>query len=70
MLTHALGENHLVENGIFLDPLLWAEPDDWFWIGGEWGAAFIVGCISWSRLHGRRLHRFVHQAPIGQEERR
>tara|TARA_A100001035_G_scaffold278941_1_gene278968 strand:+ start:519 stop:1244 length:726 start_codon:yes stop_codon:yes gene_type:complete len=45
MLTHALGENHLVENGIFLDPLLWAGPDDWFWIGGEWGAAFIVGAF-------------------------
>ena len=45
MLTHSIGENHLVDGGIFLDPLIWATPDDWFWIGGEWGAAFIVGAF-------------------------
>lgn len=45
ILTHSLSENHLVENGIFLDPLIWAGPGDWFWIGGEWGAAFIVGAF-------------------------
>jgi len=43
MFTHWIGENHIVNEGIFLDPLIWAGPSDWFWIGGEWGAAFIVG---------------------------
>tara|TARA_Y100000996_G_scaffold409162_1_gene389377 strand:- start:362 stop:931 length:570 start_codon:yes stop_codon:yes gene_type:complete len=43
VLTHALGTDQIVENGIFLDPLIGAEPGDWFWVGGEWGAAFIVG---------------------------
>ena len=60
MLTHALGENHLVENGIFLDPLLWAGPDDWFWIGGEWGAAFIVGAfLGFGRMVGDCTGSFI-----------
>ena len=45
MLTHSIGENHLVDGGILLDPLIWATPADWFWIGGEWGAAFIGGAF-------------------------
>ncbi len=45
MFTHSLGENQLVDNGIFLDPLIWAGPGDWFWAGGEWGAAFIMGAF-------------------------
>ena len=45
MFTHSLGENQLVDNGIFLDPLIWAGPGDWFWIGGEWGAAFVMGAL-------------------------
>ena len=45
MLTHSVGNDSLSHNGIFLDPLIWAEPDDWFWIGGEWGAAFTVGAF-------------------------
>ena len=45
MFTHWAGENHIVTEGVFLDPLIWAAPGDWFWIGGEWGAAFIVGAF-------------------------
>ncbi len=43
MFTHWVGGDNIVENGIFLDPLIWADSGDWFWIGGEWSAAFIVG---------------------------
>ena len=32
-------------NGIFLDPLIGAGTEDWFWIGGEWGAAFVLGAF-------------------------
>ena len=45
MFTHWAGESHIVTEGVFLDPLIWAAPGDWFWIGGEWGAAFIVGAF-------------------------
>ena len=27
----------------FIDPILTTDSTDWFWIGGEWGAAFILG---------------------------
>ena len=43
MFTHWVGGDNIVENGVFLDPLIWAGPGDWFWVGGEGGAAFIVG---------------------------
>jgi len=43
MFTHWVGGGNIVENGVFLDPLIWTDSSDWFWIGGEWGAAFIVG---------------------------
>ncbi len=29
----------------FIDPTSWASADDWFWIGGEWGAAFMMGFV-------------------------
>ena len=45
ILTHFLSENTIVSDGIFLDPLIWSSSDNWFWIGGEWGAAFIVGAL-------------------------
>lgn len=45
MLTHLIGENTVVVNGIFLDPLIGAGTEDWFWIGGEWGAAFVLGAF-------------------------
>ena len=45
MFTHWVSGASIVENGVFLDPLIGAESSDWFWIGGEWGAAFIVGSL-------------------------
>ena len=45
MFTHWAGGTPIVENGVFLDPLIGSESSDWFWIGGEWGAAFIVGFL-------------------------
>ena len=45
MFTHWLGENSIVQNGVFIDPLIGAGTGDWFWIGGEWGAAFVVGAF-------------------------
>jgi CDP-2,3-bis-(O-geranylgeranyl)-sn-glycerol synthase len=45
MFTHWVGENHLVENGIFLDPLMWADSGEWYWVGGEWGSAFVLGAF-------------------------
>ena len=46
LLTHHLwgGRNH-AESRPFIDPTLWATSDDWFWIGGEWGAAFTMGFV-------------------------
>ena len=45
MFTHWIGDNNLVQNVVFIDPLIWSDSSDWFWIGGEWGAAFIVGAF-------------------------
>ena len=45
MFTHWLGENNVVQNGVFIDPLIGASASDWFWVGGEWGAAFVVGAF-------------------------
>ena len=60
MFTHWVGENHIVENGVFLDPLIWAGPGDWFWIGGEWGAAFIVGvCLGFGCMFGDCAGSFI-----------
>ena len=27
----------------FVDPILLSDSSDWFWLGGEWGAAFVMG---------------------------
>jgi len=27
----------------FVDPTLFSDSSDWFWLGGEWGAAFVMG---------------------------
>jgi len=35
--------NTPASNTPFIDPLLFSEPSDWFWIGNEWGAAFVLG---------------------------
>ena len=45
MFTHSIGGENLSENGIFLDPLIWSDSSDWFWIGGEWGTAFVMGAF-------------------------
>ncbi|MBT4059741.1 MAG: CDP-archaeol synthase [Euryarchaeota archaeon] len=52
MLTHALAAgNGMYNSGPFLDPLgaYTSSSEDiqnsWFWIGGEWGASFIMGFI-------------------------
>ena len=45
LAERGVGEKSIVEDGIFLDPLIWASESDWFWIGGEWGAAFIFGAF-------------------------
>jgi CDP-2,3-bis-(O-geranylgeranyl)-sn-glycerol synthase len=44
MLTHYLWSGRLLPDARpFVDPTLLAGPDDWFWFGGEWGAAFAMG---------------------------
>ncbi|MEE3318966.1 MAG: CDP-archaeol synthase, partial [Candidatus Thermoplasmatota archaeon] len=43
-LTHHLWTERLLPDARpFVDPTLLAESDDWFWVGGEWGAAFAMG---------------------------
>ena len=44
MLTHHLWTERLLPDARpFVDPTLLAEAADWFWVGGEWGAAFAMG---------------------------
>lgn len=44
MLAHWLWDGDgMASDRPFIDPILTADPGDWFWIGGEWGAAFVVG---------------------------
>ena len=44
MLTHHLWSERLLPDARpFVDPTLLIEPDDWFWVGGEWGTAFAMG---------------------------
>ncbi|GIS49535.1 MAG: hypothetical protein Ct9H90mP23_2070 [Methanobacteriota archaeon] len=38
-----LGRKYPFLNRPFIDPLLISEPTDWFWIGNEWSAAFVLG---------------------------
>jgi|TARA_B110000881_G_C18520279_1_gene487221 CDP-2,3-bis-(O-geranylgeranyl)-sn-glycerol synthase len=51
MLTHAISSGNSIASAPFLDPLgtygvgSASIETAWFWIGGEWGAAFILGCI-------------------------
>ena len=60
MFTHWVGAKSVVEGGIFLDPLIWASESDWFWIGGEWSAAFIVGvCLGLGCMIGDCTGSFV-----------
>ena len=44
MATHHMWEGRSEPGSRpFIDPILWATPDDWFWFGNEWGAAFVMG---------------------------
>ena len=46
MLAHWLwGARTLPDGRPFVDPTLLTGPDDWFWVGGEWGAAFAMGFV-------------------------
>ena len=44
MLAHHMwSERTLPDARPFVDPTLLVGPDDWFWVGGEWGSAFAMG---------------------------
>jgi len=51
MLTHAIASGNHIGSAPFLDPLgtygssSAAIGEAWFWLGGEWGAAFVLGCV-------------------------
>ena len=51
ILTHLISKGNHVTSAPFLDPLgsygtsSSVITDSWFWIGGEWGSAFILGCV-------------------------
>ncbi|MDP6906535.1 MAG: CDP-archaeol synthase [Candidatus Thalassarchaeaceae archaeon] len=61
LFTHWIGSKNSVEgDSIFLDPLTWSETTSWFWIGGEWGAAFIVGaCLGFGCMIGDMGGSFI-----------
>ena len=44
MLAHHLWSDRVLPDARpFVDPAMLTSPDDWFWVGGEWGAAFVMG---------------------------
>ena len=44
LLVHILWQGRAAPAGRpFIDPVSWADAGDWFWIGGESGAAFLIG---------------------------
>ena len=51
ILTHAIASGHHIGSAPFLDPLgtygssSGVVDEAWFWLGGEWGAAFVMGCV-------------------------
>jgi len=45
MLTHALSLGSEDSDAPFIDPLTGVSSDAWFWVGGEWGAAFVLGSV-------------------------
>ena len=51
IMTHAISAGNHIGSAPFLDPLgtygssSGVVGDAWFWVGGEWGAAFILGCV-------------------------
>ena len=58
MIAHYIwGDNTPTSDRPFIDPLLTSDSSDWFWIGNEWIAAFVLGftlgfaCMSVSYTH-------------------
>ncbi len=46
ILAHSIWHAHEPPAHRFLlDPLVWANGSEWFYIGGEWGAAFLMGFV-------------------------
>ena len=46
MLEHAMWSgNSPSENDVFIDPLIFTYGNEWFFIGNEWGAAFVMGFV-------------------------
>ena len=44
MLAHHLWSDRVLPDARpFVDPAMLTSHDDWFWVGGEWGAAFVMG---------------------------
>ena len=44
MLAHyAWNSDYPPDARPFVDPTLFSDSSDWFWLGGEWGAAFVMG---------------------------
>jgi CDP-2,3-bis-(O-geranylgeranyl)-sn-glycerol synthase len=45
MLTHALSSGSEDSDAPFIDPMTGVTSDAWFWLGGEWGTVFVLGCV-------------------------
>ena len=45
MLTHALSRGSEDSDAPFIDPMTGVTSDAWFWLGGEWGTVFVLGCV-------------------------
>ena len=44
MLAHHMWSSRALPDARpFVDPTLLSDSSDWFWLGGEWGAAFVMG---------------------------
>ena len=44
MLAHHMWSSRVLPDARpFVDPTLLSDSSDWFWLGGEWGAAFVMG---------------------------
>ncbi len=44
IISHYIWEGNTAPEDLpFIDPLLITDSTDWFWIGNEWGAAFVLG---------------------------
>ena len=44
MLAHHLWSSRILPDARpFVDPTLFSDSSDWFWLGSEWGAAFVMG---------------------------